>query len=147
MIGLTIRPFNVQDLSDVMGLIQREFGEVFRPELYTSISEAWPDAFLVVDLTPGIGGALVAIHDAPLSGRVLMMVVEPSLRRHGVGTRLMDTFAQRCMERNFRTVSLEVRQGNRQAQRFYRRHGFRPVAVLPRYYNDGEDGIKMERTL
>lgn len=130
-----------------MNLIQMEFGEVFRPELYTSISEAWPDAFLVVDLAPGVGGALVAIHDAPLSGRVLMMVVEPTLRRHGVGTRLMETFVRRCSERNFRTITLEVRQANLPAQRFYRRHGFRPVAVLPRYYNDGEDGIKMERTL
>ncbi len=130
-----------------MGLIQNEFGEVFRPDLYTSISEAWPQAFLVVDLSPGIGGALVAIHDGPLSGRVLMMVVDRSLRGRGVGTRLMDTFTQRCLERNFRTITLEVRQSNVAAQRFYRNHRFRPVAVLPRYYNDGEDGIKMERTL
>jgi ribosomal-protein-alanine N-acetyltransferase len=147
VIGLSIRPFHPRDLTDVMNLIQVEFGEVFRPDLYTSIAQAWPDAFLVVDMGPGIGGALVAIHDAPLSGRVLMMVVERPLRGRGVGTRLMDVFVARCLARGFRTITLEVRQSNVTAQRFYRRHGFRPVAVLPRYYNDGEDGIKMERVL
>jgi ribosomal protein S18 acetylase RimI-like enzyme len=147
VIGLTIRPFKAEDLPHVMQLIQDQFGEVFRPDLYTSIADAWPDAFLVVDTGPGIGGALVAIHDGPLSGRVLMMVVEPALRGRGVGTRLMDTFTRRCLERGFRSITLEVRAGNYEAQRFYRRHKFRPVGVLARYYNDGQDGIKMERTL
>lgn len=147
MLGLTIRPFGERDLSGVMHLIQSQFGELFRPDLYTSIAEAWPDAFLVVDTGQGIGGALVAIHDAPLSGRVLMMVVDPTLRGRGVGTRLMEVFTQRCLERGFRSISLEVRESNAEAQRFYRRLRFLPVAVLPRYYNDGEDGIRMERTL
>ncbi len=130
-----------------MNLIQTAFGEAFRPDLYTSIADAWPEAFLVVDTGREIAGTLVAIHDAPLSGRVLMMVVDPSLRRHGIGTRLMDVFTRRCLERNFRSISLEVRQSNLSAQRFYSRLRFRSVALLPRYYNDGEDGVKMERVL
>ena len=130
-----------------MALIQTQFGEVFRPELYTSISEAWREAFLVVDTGQAIAGALIGIHDGPLTGRVLIMVVEPALRGRGVGARLMQLFVQRCLERSFRSISLEVRASNVAAQNFYHKHGFRPVGLLPHYYNDGEDGVKMERTL
>ncbi len=147
VLGILIRPFQPRDLDGVMALIQGQFGEVFRPDLYTSISQAWREAFLVVDTGEAIGGALIGIHDGPLTGRILIMVVDPSLRNRGVGARLMQLFAQRCMERSFRSVSLEVRASNVPAQNFYHRHGFRPVGLLPRYYNDGEDGVKMERVL
>jgi len=147
VLGVYIRPFERRDLDSLMDLIQRQFGEVFRPDLYTSISEAWPDSFLVVDTGQGVGGALIGIHDGPLSGRILIMVVDAPLRQKGVGTRLLETFIQRCAERQFRVVTLEVRGNNTEAQAFYRRHGFRPVGLLTRYYNDGENGIKMERML
>ncbi len=130
-----------------MDLIQRQFGEVFRPDLYTSISQAWREAFTVVDTGEGIGGALIGIHDGPLTGRVLIMVVDPPLRGRGVGARLLQLFAQRCFERSFRSISLEVRAANVAAQNFYYKHGFRPVGLLQKYYNDGEDGVKMERVL
>ena len=42
-----------------------------------------------------------------------------------------------------RFLSLEVRRGNRAALRLYRRHGYRPVGMRPRYYDDGEDAILM----
>lgn len=147
MLGILIRPFEPRDLQGVMDLIHRQFGEVFRPDLYTSISEAWRDAFLVVDTGEGVGGALIGIHDGPLSGRILIMLVDAPLRAKGMGTRLMQIFAQRCFERGFRSISLEVRASNTHAQAFYQRHGFRPVGTLARYYNDGEDGVKMERVL
>jgi [ribosomal protein S18]-alanine N-acetyltransferase len=147
VLGVLIRPFQPRDLDGVMALIQRQFGEVFRPDLYTSISQAWREAFLIVDTGEAIGGALIGIHDGPLTGRILIMVVDPPLRQRGVGARLMQLFVQRCQERSFRSVSLEVRAANVAAQNFYHRHGFRPIGLLPRYYNDGEDGVKMERVL
>jgi ribosomal protein S18 acetylase RimI-like enzyme len=147
VLGVLIRPFEARDLGGVMALIQNQFGEVFRPDLYTSISSAWREAFLVVETGEGIGGALIGIHDGPLTGRILIMAVDPALRGRGVGSRLMQLFFQRCLERGFRSVSLEVRASNVGAQNFYHRHGFRPVGLLPKYYNDGEDGVKMERTL
>lgn len=147
VLGVHIRPFARRDLEGVMALIQTQFGEVFKPELYTSISDAWHEAFLVVEAGQTIGGVLIGIHDGPLTGRILIMVVEPSLRGRGVGTRLMQLFMQRCLERSFRSISLEVRASNVGAQNFYHLHGFRPVGLLQKYYNDGEDGVKMERTL
>jgi ribosomal protein S18 acetylase RimI-like enzyme len=147
VLGVLIRPFETRDLQGVMDLIQRQFGEVFRPDLYTSISEAWREAFLVVDTPEGVGGTLIGIHDGPLSGRILIMVVDEALRKRGIGSRLMALFAQRCFERGFRSISLEVRTSNNAAQAFYQRHGFRAVGSLTRYYNDGEDGVKMERVL
>ncbi len=147
MLGVYIRPYQARDLNGVMALIQNQFGEVFRPDLYDSISNAWREAFLVVDTGQAVGGALIGIHDGPLTGRILIMVVEPALRGKGVGARLMQLFAQRCLERNFRSISLEVRASNVPAQNFYHQHGFRAIGLLQRYYNDGEDGVKMERTL
>jgi ribosomal protein S18 acetylase RimI-like enzyme len=39
-----------------------------------------------------------------------------------------------------------VRVGNEEAQRLYRKRGYRDLGILPRYYKD-EDGIAMEKPL
>ena len=51
------------------------------------------------------------------------------------------------LEKRCRYVTLEVRRSNRGALMLYRRHQFRPVAVRPRYYEDGEDAIVMLRSV
>ncbi len=44
-------------------------------------------------------------------------------------------------------VSLEVRAGNRDAQRFYERMGYRAEARLAGYYQGVEDALRMSRDL
>ena len=78
---------------------------------------------------------------------ILNVAVHPDFRRRGLGARLLDHVAAFALEKRCRYVTLEVRRSNRGALMLYRRHQFRPVAVRPRYYEDGEDAIVMLRAV
>ena len=44
-------------------------------------------------------------------------------------------------------MKLTVRMSNGPAITLYEREGYRSVDIWKRYYNDGEDGLVMEKTL
>jgi ribosomal-protein-alanine N-acetyltransferase len=78
---------------------------------------------------------------------VLNLAVHPDFRRRGLGGLLLDHVAAFALAHRCRYITLEVRRSNRGALMLYRRHHFRPVAVRPRYYEDGEDAIVMLRAV
>ena len=79
---------------------------------------------------------------------VLDLAVDPSRRRLGVASALVDAMVEEAKKQGARLLILEVRRGNLPARNLYGRKGFRPVAVRPRYYvEEGEDAILMELEL
>jgi GNAT superfamily N-acetyltransferase len=55
------------------------------------------------------------------------LAVDPTMRRKGVGTRLMEAVFDWARERGFRSMSLEVVDTNPDARRLYERLGFAPI--------------------
>ena len=74
---------------------------------------------------------------------VTNIVVAPSARRGGVGTRLMIALAEAAIGRGCASWTLEVRASNKAAQALYRAFGFAPAGVRQRYYDNTEDAIVM----
>lgn len=75
------------------------------------------------------------------------IAVTEAMRRAGLANLLMNdclTFAKRL---DVRTISLEVRESNEAAQKFYGRLEFRPVYRRAGYYPDGETAIVMTRVV
>lgn len=81
-------------------------------------------------------GEEIHIHD---------LAVAPEHRRKGVASALLTQLFSAA--KGVQRARLEVRFSNHPARAFYAKHGFREVAVLPHYYEDGEDGILMIRDL
>lgn len=102
------------------------------------------EALAFVAEEDGVLGFLLALREGE-EVHIHDLAVAPEHRRKGVASALL----QRLFEeiRGARRVRLEVRASNRAAQAFYKKHGFREVAVLPGYYADGEDGLLMVRDL
>lgn len=74
------------------------------------------------------------------------LAVDPSLRRSGVGTRLLEDFLERVGAFERTTVFLEVRVSNSAAIALYRRHGFEELARRKGYYlKPLEDALVMVR--
>jgi [ribosomal protein S18]-alanine N-acetyltransferase len=69
---------------------------------------------------------------------LLLLAVLPAERGRGLGTALMRTYFQAAERRGVRRVFLEMRSNN-PAHALYRRCGFEPIGVRPRYYRS-EDG-------
>jgi ribosomal-protein-alanine N-acetyltransferase len=70
--------------------------------------------------------------------------VHPTFRRRGVGQRLLARALLDAYEQGIRTIFLEVRRSNVNAQALYRKFGFIEDGVRPRYYVDNnEDALLM----
>ncbi len=66
-------------------------------------------------------------------------------RGQGRGLLLVCVAMETWRARGVKSVWLEVRASNQNAQRLYERAGFEIVGRRPRYYGDGEDAILMRR--
>lgn len=91
--------------------------------------------------TDGPGGAPVGF--ILLSGvapemEILSVAVDGRRRGAGIGRRLVDTAFGALAAEGYRTVFLEVEEGNAPALRLYARTGFREIGRRPGYYRAGD---------
>jgi ribosomal-protein-alanine N-acetyltransferase len=76
-----------------------------------------------------------------------LLAVAPAHRRAGVGRQLLEWLEECAVVAGIFTVKLEVRAGNKEAQLFYKRMGYRTLAQLPGYYQGVEAALRMGRDL
>ena len=80
--------------------------------------------------------------------RVMTLAVDPTARRRGIATALVESMLGAARTRGARRAVLEVRASNEPALSLYHGYGFRQVGVRARYYAQPvEDAIVMERVL
>jgi ribosomal-protein-alanine N-acetyltransferase len=117
--------------------------------------DAWPLWDLIGVLTMGnvvrlkavIGDQMVGfiagdIRPSERMAWIATVGVLPEYRGLGIGTALMGA----CEERlNVPTIRLNVRVSNDNAIRLYKDLGYYQMGTWPRYYQDGEDALVMER--
>ncbi len=73
--------------------------------------------------------------------------VAPEHRRRGLATTLLTHLEERLRAKKVSTVILEVRVSNTHAQALYRENGYTSVQRVAKYYNNGEDGYLMVKSL
>ena len=76
-----------------------------------------------------------------------LLAVTPPYRRAGVGRQLLQWLEKCAVAAGIFKVTLEVRAGNEEAQLFYKRMGYRPIAHIPGYYQGIEAALRMDRDL
>jgi len=143
-VAVTLQPMRLEQLPEIMALEQ----DVFAAEAWTEgmlRSElADPDSrHYVVAVAEGriVGYGGLATYD--IEAHVMTVGVLPAWRRRGVGAVLL---ADLLAAAGPRRVLLEVRAGNKSAQRLYARHGFLPIGRRRGYYEPtGEDAVVMAR--
>ncbi len=119
--------------------------------------DAWPLWDLIGVLTMPNVVRLKAIEDDRMVGFVAGDVrpsegvawiatigVLPEYRRHGIATALL---RQTEKQVNVSRVRLCVRVSNRGAIDLYEREGYRQISTWPKYYQNGEDALVMEKKL
>lgn len=139
-----LRTFTPDDLASVYELASSTLSERYDPNLFISVSNSWPQGFLVLESVQGIKAFLLGVMTTSVHARVLMLTVTPELRRRGIGTMLMRKFLEECLRKGARIINLEVRRGNIPALEFYRRFNFKVVGEIKGYYNDGENALQLQ---
>ena len=142
--ALTIRPAGPADLAAVERIERASFGDPWsRSALFGELHADAMRLPLVAELAGEVCGFLMAWRVVDQL-HVLNVAAAPAVRRRGVGTALLLEAARLARADGLREITLEVREGNRAARDFYRRHGFAESGLRPRYYADnGEDAIIM----
>ena len=80
-------------------------------------------------------------------GKIITIDVAPEAQHMGLGTLLMDSAEHELKQAGCDYISLEVAVDNDPALRFYKKHGYSVLKVLPRYYLDSIDGLLMGKRL
>jgi [ribosomal protein S18]-alanine N-acetyltransferase len=147
---IVIRDFAPEDFETLWRIDQECFpaGIAYsRAELLDYISRKTSFG-IVADAEGEIAGFLVAeASQRRKAGHVITIDVDEKFRRHEVGTRLMAECERRMVEAGCDAVFLETAVDNEGAIAFYRRHGYRVLERLPRYYHDELDALLMGKRL
>jgi ribosomal-protein-alanine N-acetyltransferase len=107
---------------------------------------SFPDIVRLKAVEDGEMVGFVAGDPRPSNGFawIATIGVDPRYQRRGIGRALL-----RACEQQLRlpSVRLTVRMSNGPAIRLYEQEGYRTIDIWKNYYNDGEDGVIMEKPL
>ncbi|MCX6057936.1 MAG: GNAT family N-acetyltransferase [Chloroflexi bacterium] len=126
-------------------------------ELESFGKDAWPLFDLIAVLTFNDVIRLKAVEDNQMVGFVAgdphprdgwgwisTIAVDPRFRRRGIGLALLHACERKLGVPQSR---LTVRISNQSAITMYEKDGYQTREIWKAYYNDGEDGIVMEKNL
>lgn len=142
------RPATVNDvksltvLEDTCFKSDRISARSFRYFLTRSQAEIW-----VIGEAEIVAYGLVLFHSGTSLARIYSLAVHPKHRGTGLAKRLMLTLEESARQRSALFIRLEVAEDNQPAQELYKRLGYKTIRRLHHYYEDGHDGVRMEKPL
>jgi len=143
---MIIDKFSKGDLDNLMLFLDDNITENYEKEVFLTIMKRWPEGFLVVRNGNEIVGVACGAIQPNSKLRVLIIALANEFRRKGLGGKLLNMMIERSLNYGVKKVTLEVRKDST-AILFYRKLNFSSVDVLPCYYQDGCDGIVMEKQI
>ena len=143
---MKIQTFENSDLDSLVIFLDENLSENYKRTVFLNIKKKWPEEFLLVkNKTKIIGvGCGAILPNEKL--RILIIALEKKYQGKGLGKELIAKMIDASLIFGISKVTLEVRTDS-DAIKFYRKLGFSSVDVLPCYYQDGCDGIVMEKQL
>jgi ribosomal-protein-alanine N-acetyltransferase len=142
---------------DILPANLRDLGALRKLEHACFAKDAWPLLDLIAVLTYPDVKRLKAMMDGQMIGFVAgdprprdgwawiaTIGVDPRYQRRGIGSALLRACESKL---NVPRVRLTVRLSNTGAISLYEREGYAKVDIWKGYYNDGEDGVVMEKNL
>ena len=92
-----------------------------------------------------VGFAIMIYRDD--EAHLVLLAVDPRYGRRGIGAALLNWVEQSALTAGIGQVYLESRVTNAAARSFYKRHGYREVQLVPRYYKGVEASVRLAKDL
>jgi len=98
---------------------------------------------------PGVilGYLLILFRRGTNLARIYSIAVDPDVRRRGLSRLLMFESEALAAARGVSFMRLEVNEQNLSAKTLYGSLGYHPIAHLKAYYEDGSNGLRMEKRI
>ena len=143
-----IVPLTAARLEEIVELERRCFSDPWTRNMFwtemTIGGGTYARGALIEDRLVGYLFAVLVEDEAHLGN----LAVDPVYRRRGIAQRLLGDLVAAARRRGGRRVTLEVRESNLEARKFYADNGFIDVAIRKSYYRSPiEDAIVMLLTL
>jgi len=148
--GLTVRPFRLGDLPEIMRLEKEAFGRhAFDAATFLYYATVERQGFLVCELEGEFCGYVVARRSdlRRTLGEIPSIAISPALRRQGIGRLLLEWALAHLVGRGVEVVRLQVAVENTAAIALYESAGFSRRRRLEDYYGRDEDAVEMEKQL
>jgi len=143
---MEIQTATIRDLGSVRRLENACFDKEAWPLLDIIAVLTWPDVIRLKAVEDGIMVGFVAGDPRPSQALawIATIGVDPHYQRRGIGRALL----RACEEQiKLPRVRLTVRVSNTGAISLYEREGYHTFEIWKNYYNDGEDGLVMDKIL
>lgn len=144
---LEIRQVQPQDFFSVLKIAYETLPERYSPTLFNTFYESYPQGFLVADKNKKIIGFIIGVKTVDNIIRIPMLAVNENYRRSMIGSKLISKLLEIIYKENIAILELEVKTSNIAAINFYKRHGFKIVEKMEKFYQSGEDAYLMKRIL
>lgn len=145
-----IRPLTEKHLDEILKLNLRCFkaGENYTKYTFSYLLNE-PNCLSYRLITPSglMVGFVFVLTDESGAGHITTIGIAPEHRRRGLANKLLRYAEEALRKRRVNTVMLEVRVGNIAAQNLYRKFDYSIAQRLLHYYNNGEDGFLMVKSL
>jgi ribosomal-protein-alanine acetyltransferase len=144
-----IRTARVSDIPALLKIEENSFAgdRLTRRNFYHLLTKGRVSC-LVHEQEGQIGGYAMLLYHAGLpQARLYSFAVEPARRQNGVGRALMEACETDALNRDCTHLRLEVRPDNEHALKLYKRIGFRELDMVPDYYEDHADALRLEKPL
>ena len=146
----SIHTLTVNHLDEVLRLNMRCFknGENYTKHTFSYIlNEPNTLSYRIVSASGEMVGFICLMINSDGAAHITTIGVAPEHRRRGLAEKLLYHLERAIKFRGIGTVVLEVRVGNLAAQRLYMSAGYMIVQHLVKYYNNGEDGYLMVKSI
>jgi [ribosomal protein S18]-alanine N-acetyltransferase len=145
--GVIVRRFAASDVPAVLAILQESpEAAAWSQESLLQLDFAAPTVS-VADRDGIVAGFLIG-RSAADEFEILNMAVSGAHRRHGIGSKLLESALEVSRQTGISRVYLEVRASNEPAIALYKRHGFTEYGRRSRYYaNPVEDAILLSLSL
>jgi ribosomal protein S18 acetylase RimI-like enzyme len=137
-----------RDLTRIIVLEDRCFGEYGYPaRLLLALMTLYPGFFLVYRLGGETRGYVSGVKRRGSICHIMSLCVDPSVRRRGIGRRLVEEVEKRFAAHGCLVSRLEVGFTNIPALRLYAGMGYKPAFFKPSYYPGGGAALVMYKPL
>jgi len=146
----SIRPLAVKHLDQVSRLNMRCFknGENYTKHTFVYLlNEPNALSYQIVTASDQMVGFICVLVGDEGAAHVTTIGIAPEHRRRGLAERLLHHLETALKFRHIGSLMLEVRVSNKAAQNLYLQKGYSIVQRVSNYYNNGEDGFMMMKSL
>lgn len=136
---LLYRPMETSDIPAIIAIEQEAFTSPWSEEAFMNeLTNNMFAKYLVMEYRGellGYGGMWIIMDEA----HVTNIAVRSDLRGKGLGHLLLEQLQRKAVLSGAARMTLEVRVSNETAQHLYRKFGFQPAGIRPRYYSDNDE--------